>query len=93
MASEQQSEALARANAVRLGRTALKRRMRAGEATLREALDSPYMQTATILETLMSLPRYGRVRSRHLLHMLQISEGRPVGEMTSQQRARLLGAL
>jgi hypothetical protein len=94
----QHLQALQRANAVRLARAELKRRIAEGEVTVAEVvLGSPWeAESMTISDLLMSQRRWGTTRCRKFLQCVQISENKPVGSMTDRQRralAQMLGAI
>lgn len=86
---EQRLTSLDEANRVRLGRAALKRRIRAGELSLLEALAHEYAQTASVYEMVVSVRRWGPIRTRALLAMLHIHERRRVAQLTDRQRKAL----
>jgi hypothetical protein len=87
----QRMRALQRANAVRLARAELKRRIAHGHLSAAEVvLELPAEATTwPVGELLMSQRRWGSNRSRKLLSGLQISEMRHLGMLTERQR-RLL---
>jgi hypothetical protein len=89
----QRMRALERANAVRLARAELKRRIARGHLSAAEViLDLPEAaSTWPVGELLMSQRRWGSNRTRKLLSGLQISEMRHLGKLTERQR-RLLAA-
>jgi hypothetical protein len=80
--------ALERANAVRLARADLKRRIAAGRVTVAAVMldPPPEAQSMTIADLLMSQRRWGYTRCRKFLQELQISETRTVEKMTQRQR-------
>ena len=89
----QRLRALERANAVRLARAELKRRIGEGEISAAEViLTCPWESTSwTLGDLLMSQRRWGRTRCRKFLARNQISEVKQVGALTERQR-RLLAA-
>ncbi len=84
----QRLQALERANAVRLKRAELKRRIADGRVSAAEViLDLPWEATSwPVGELLTSQRRWGSIRAHKLLAGLHISETRPVGELTERQR-------
>ena len=93
----QHLRALARANAVRLARAELKRRIADGEVTVAAVvLDAPpEAETMAVADLLMSQRRWGRTRCRKLLQGIPMSETKTVGTLTERQRnavASVLGA-
>ena len=87
----QRLRALERANAVRLARAELKRRIGDGEISAAEViLTCPWEAGSwTLGDLLMSQRRWGRTRCRKFLARNQISEMKQVGALTDRQR-RLL---
>ena len=84
----QRLQALERANAVRLRRAELKRRIADGRVSAADViLDLPWEATSwPVGELLTSQRRWGSIRAHKLLAGLHISETRPVGELTERQR-------
>jgi hypothetical protein len=84
-------KALEHANAVRLARAELKRRIADGEVTAAEVIvgcpDEAHRWTVS--ELLMSQRRWGVTRCRKFLERNNISEIKPIGTLTPRQR-RLL---
>lgn len=84
----QHLRALERANAVRLARAALKRRIAAGEVGAAEViLESPWeAESMTVADLLASQRRWGRTRCRRFLQSIPMSESKTVGSLTDRQR-------
>jgi hypothetical protein len=84
----QRLRALERANEVRLARAELKRRIAEGDVSAAEViLDSPWeARSWSVGELLMSQRRWGRTRCRRFLFHNQISEMKPIGQLTDRQR-------
>jgi hypothetical protein len=91
----QHLQALERANAVRLARADLKRRIAAGNLTAAEViLSSPWeVESMTVGDLLTSQRRWGAIRCRRLLQAVPISESKTIGAMTERQRLALAGML
>lgn len=91
----QHLQALQRANAVRLARAELKRRIAAGDLTAAEViLSSPWeVESMTVGDLLTSQRRWGATRCRRLLQAVPISEGKQIGAMTDRQRQALAALL
>ncbi len=92
----QHLQALERANAVRLARAELKRRVATGEITAADVvLESPWeAESMTVADLLTSQRRWGHTRCRRFLQSIPISESKTIGSMTDRQRnavATLLG--
>src|SRR4051794_18359521 len=92
----QHLQALERANAVRLARAELKRRVADGGVSAAEViLSSPWeAESMTVSDLLMSQRRWGSTRCRKFLQCVPIPENKPIGTLTERQRhplAALLG--
>ena len=83
--------ALERANAVRLARAELKRKVACGEVGVAEVvLCCPWQaQNMAVADLLISLPRWGQVRCRKTLAQVPMSERKTFGSMTDRQRHAL----
>jgi hypothetical protein len=93
----QHLQALERANAVRLARADLKRRVAEGDVTAAEViLRSPWeAESMTVSDLLTSQKRWGSTRCRKFLQCVSIPENKTIGSMTERQRralAQLLAA-
>ena len=91
----QRLRALEQANAVRLARAELKRRIADGEAQAAEIiLDCPEVALRwTVSELLVAQRRWGSTRCRKFLQRNAISELKPIGELTDRQRRLLADQL
>jgi hypothetical protein len=99
----QRAEALTRANAVRSRNARLKRQLKSGELTLRQALDEPEMQSWAVGDVVgfacIGGTRWGGERipqpaSRQALQLLAgvpVSHSRPLRMLTERERNALLG--
>jgi hypothetical protein len=87
----QHMQALQRANAVRLARAELKRRVAIGEMCAADViLDAPWeAESMTISDLLTSQRRWGHTRCRKFLQCVPMSENKTVGSMTDRQRHAL----
>jgi hypothetical protein len=87
----QHMQALQRANAVRLARAELKRRVAIGEICVADViLDAPWeAESMTISDLLTSQRRWGHTRCRKFLQCVPMSENKTVGSMTDRQRHAL----
>jgi hypothetical protein len=90
----QHLQALQRANAVRLARAELKRRVADGDVSAAHViLSSPWeADSMTVSDLLTSQRRWGSTRCRKFLQCLSIPENKTIGSMTDRQR-RVLAAL
>lgn len=89
----QRLRALEHANAVRLARAELKRRIAEGEVTAAQIiLDCPEeARRWTVAELLMAQRRWGVTRCRKFLERNHVSEIKPIGALTERQ-GRMLAA-
>ncbi len=87
----QHMQALQRANAVRLARAELKRRVAVGEISAAEViLDTPWQaKSMSVSDLLTSQRRWGHTRCRKFLQCVPMSENKTVGSMTDRQRQAL----
>ena len=88
---QQHMQALERANAVRLARAVLKRRVADGAVAAADViLESPWeADSMTVSDLLMSQRRWGSTRCRRFLQTVPMSEHKTIGSMTDRQRAAL----
>lgn len=87
----QHMQALRRANAVRLARAELKRRVGDGEISAADVvMNSPWeAESMTISDLLTSQRRWGHTRCRKFLQCVPMSENKTIGSMTERQRRAL----
>ena len=87
----QHLQALERANAVRLARADLKRRVAVGDVSAAEViLRSPWeAESMTVSDLLTSQKRWGTTRCRKFLQCVPIPENKTIGSMTERQRRAL----
>lgn len=90
----QHLQALQRANAVRLARAELKRRVAVGEISAAHVIEHCPWEAAsmTVSDLLTSQHRWGHTRARRVLQSVPMSENKTIGSMTDRQR-RALAAL
>jgi hypothetical protein len=90
---DQRMDALARANDVRVKRAQLKKDLKDGKVRIEQILGKPpeYVSTAKVLDILMAVPKFGRVKARRFLGTCRISESKTVGGLSDRQRAELIG--
>jgi hypothetical protein len=88
LAEPQRLRALGQANAVRLARAELKRRIADGEISAADViLECPDpARRWTVAELLMSQRRWGSTRCRKFLERNGVSEIKPIGALTERQR-------
>ena len=92
---QQRLLALDRANHIRIARSALKRRLRAGEVTPADAIlrGSKDIDTMTIGVLLRSQRGWGPRRSSQVLRSVLLSDRKTLGSLTERQRVSLVGVL
>jgi hypothetical protein len=91
----QRLRALERANAVRLARAELKRRIAEGEVSAADIILEPPGEALSwaIGELLMSQRRWGTTRCRKFVARYHISETKTLGALTDRQRRLLADEL
>jgi hypothetical protein len=91
----QRLRALERANAVRLARAELKRRIAEGEVSAAEVILAcpPEAVSWSVAELLMSQRRWGGTKCRKFLSRHQIVETKSIGALTDRQRQILAAGL
>jgi hypothetical protein len=91
----QHMQALQQANAVRLARADLKRRVADGDLSAADVvLESPWeARSMTIADLLTSQCRWGSTRCRRFLQTVPMNEQKTIGSMTERQREALAGQL
>src|SRR5436305_9225558 len=87
--------ALKRANHVRMVRATLKRRLRAGELAVSDAIlrGSRDTDTMTVADLLLSQPGWGPTRCSGMLRSVALPERKTLGSLTQRQRIMLAAAL
>ena len=91
----QRMEALQRANEIRSKRAQLKRDLKAGRASIHKLLLDPpeFLETAKVVDMLLAVPKYGRVKVDKILRTCKISPSKTVGGLSERQRAELVSLL
>lgn len=77
------------AKAAKRDRAAVKRDLRAGRFTLRQALDHHACQRMALFDLLCVQHGWGAVASRRLLDRAAIGHDRRVGDLTDRQRGQV----
>jgi len=92
---DQRMEALRRANEIRVRRAQLKKDLKAGTTRIEEILRDPpeYVGTAKVIDILMAVPKFGRVKAARFLNQCRISQSKTVGGLSERQRAELVSLL
>jgi hypothetical protein len=92
---QQRMEALRRANDIRSERARLKEALRTGDVAITEVLSDPpaCVATAKVLDLILAVPKYGRVKANKLLERCRVSSSKTVNGLTPRQRKELLDML
>ncbi len=92
---DQRMEALRRANEIRVRRAQLKKELKAGSVQIETVLQDPpdYVETAKVIDILMAVPKFGRVKAARFLNQCRISQSKTVGGLSERQRAELVSLL
>ena len=90
---DQRMEALRRANEIRVRRAQLKKDLKAGTVQIETILRDPpaYVETAKVIDILMAVPKFGRVKAARFLNQCRISQSKTVGGLSERQRTELVG--
>jgi S13-like H2TH domain len=89
---DQRMDALRRANDVRVRRAKLKKDLKEGRTRIQVILGDPpeYVETAKVIDILMAVPKFGRVKAARFLNTCRISQSKTVGGLSDRQRAELI---
>lgn len=91
----QRMEALQKANAIRSQRAQLKKELKSGELEIVQVLQDPpeFLKTAKVMDLLLVVPKFGRVKAARVLTRCRISQAKTVGGLSERQRAELCETL
>ena len=89
---DQRMDALKRANDIRVKRAKLKKDLKDGRILIDQILQAPpeYVETAKVIDILMAVPKFGRVKAARFLNTCRISQSKTVGGLSDRQRAELI---
>ncbi len=92
---QQRMDALRRANDIRSERARLKEALRNGDVSITDVLADPpaCVSTAKVLDLVLAVPKYGRVKANKLLERCRVSSSKTVNGLTPRQRKELLDML
>jgi signal recognition particle GTPase len=95
LTDEQRKAALEKAAAARHARAELRDKIKKGEMTLEEVLDSddPIASRMKVSALIESLPGYGKAKAAKIMNELGISPSRRVKGLGARQREQLLETL
>src|ERR1700756_6043740 len=88
----QRMDALKRANDVRVKRARLKKDRKDGRVHIEQILGNPpeYVSTAKVIDILMAVPKFGRVKAARFLNTCRISQSKTVAGLSERQRTALI---
>ena len=88
----QRKEALKKANDVRTQRARIKREIKAGQRKVHELLLKPpeCLETAKVADLLLTVPKFGRVKTQRALTSCRISPSKTIGGLSERQREELV---
>lgn len=91
----QRMEALRKANEIRTQRAQLKKELKNGDKDIVEVLQGPpeFLLTAKVIDLLLVVPKFGRVKATRVLTRCRISQAKTVGGLSDRQRAELVETL
>ncbi|MEO6866527.1 MAG: integration host factor, actinobacterial type [Gaiellales bacterium] len=91
----QRMEALQKANAIRSQRAQLKKELKSGELEIVTVLQDPpeFLKTAKVIDLLLVVPKFGRVKASRVLTRCRISQAKTVGGLSERQRTELCETL
>ena len=89
---DQRMEALKRANDVRVRRAKLKKDLKDGRIQIQAILEraAGVRRTAKVIDILMAVPKFGRVKAARFLNTCRISQSKTVGGLSERQRTELI---
>ena len=95
LTDEQRKAALEKAAAARHARAELREKIKKGEVSLEEVLnsDDPIANRMKVTALIESLPGYGKAKAAKIMSELGISPSRRVKGLGARQREQLLAAL
>lgn len=95
LTDEQRKEALEKAAAARHARAELREKIKTGQVTLEEVLDSddPIAARLKVSALIESLPGYGKAKAAKIMAELGISSTRRIKGLGARQREQLIEAL
>jgi len=95
LSDEQRKEALAKAAAARHARAELREKIKKGEVSLQEILESedPIASRMKVSALIESLPGYGKAKATKVMDELGISASRRVKGLGARQREQLIATL
>jgi hypothetical protein len=67
--------------------------LKEGKVKIEQILGNPpeYVSTAKVIDILMAVPKFGRVKAARFLNTCRISQSKTVGGLSDRQRTELIG--
>jgi hypothetical protein len=97
LSPDQRAAALAKAALVRVARSELKEKLKAGEMSLQDVITAAETDDVAaklkVLTMLESLPGLGKIKARRIMDEIGIADSRRVKGLGAQQRSALLQQL
>lgn len=92
---DQRMRALQHANEIRIGRSVLKRKIRAGATDVAAVLSDPpvCVRSMKVFDLLCVIPKFGPVRATRLMRALSVSPSKTVAGMSGRQREAVIREL
>src|SRR5258708_39909547 len=89
---DQRMDALRRANDVRVRRARVKKDLKDGRVRIEKILHSPpeYVSTAKVIDILMAVPKFCRVKAARFLNTCRIRQSKTGGGLSDRQRTELI---
>src|SRR6202051_3222385 len=89
---DQRMDALQGADEVRGRRAKLKKDLKDGRVRIQTILAAPpeFVETAKVIDILMAVPKFGRVKAARFLNTCRISQSKTVGGLSERQRTELI---
>ncbi|HTO26829.1 MAG TPA: integration host factor, actinobacterial type [Gaiellaceae bacterium] len=77
---------------MRVKRAKLKKDLKLGKVRIEQVLGDPpeYVETAKVIDILMAVPKFGRVKAARFLNTCRISQSKTVGGLSDRQRTELI---
>jgi len=91
----QRMDALQSANQIRTKRANLKKDLKAGKYSVHDLLLDPpeWLHTMKVFDLLLSVPKYGRVKTNKVLQLCRISPSKTIGGLSPRQRTEVVSML
>lgn len=73
----------------------MKKDLKGGRTSIHSLLENPpeYVKTAKVVDMLLAVPKYGRVKASKVLSQCRISPSKTIGGLSERQRKELISLL